>query len=332
MFLALDAHEQEIANAAEAFLSNVFPLRRLHARARDPQQLTAFADMGWFGITTPEALGGIGLSPVEEALFFHEMGRVAGPLEVLTQTLAVTVAQTQPELCGQLLRGEEAVALLVVNHPDKPVRFLGEANVKYALSLGPQQSSLYRLNGDQCQSVPCLDQSVAMYVSSNTGDSSALTLIESTSDQSIWRQAQIDVAAMMVGMAQAALDMIVEYAKDRQTFGRPIGAYQAVRHPCSDMAVRIEAARSQLYYAATAIKENHVDQAMHADAAWLLAQQAVMLNVDANIQLHGGIGVTDEHDAHLLLKRANLLSRVLGHSKQMQTNMLSTVDDSASSS
>jgi alkylation response protein AidB-like acyl-CoA dehydrogenase len=88
------------------------------------------------------------------------------------------------------------------------------------------------------------------------------------------------------------------------------------------MAVRGEAARAQLWYAAAAIKEGRDDAAVHLDAAKHLANQAALGNTDANIQLHGGIGVSDEHDAHLLLKHALLLSRLFGSKRMLLGRLL----------
>ncbi|MDP3781982.1 MAG: acyl-CoA dehydrogenase family protein [Sphingopyxis sp.] len=93
----------------------------------------------------------------------------------------------------------------------------------------------------------------------------------------------------------------------RQQFDRPIGSIQAIKHNCSDMAVRAAVARSQLYYAACALDAGHADAAFHITAAKLLADQAALDNGRANIQVHGGIGMTDEAAPHLCLKRAHLL-------------------------
>jgi alkylation response protein AidB-like acyl-CoA dehydrogenase len=134
--------------------------------------------------------------------------------------------------------------------------------------------------------------------------------------------ARLGAAAMLVGMAEAALAMICDYAQVRETFGRKIGAWQAVRHPIADMAVRVEAARAQLWFAAAAIKEERDDAPAHLSAAGLLAERAARDNADANIQLHGGIGVTDEHDAHLLLKQALLVSRLFGGGRAALASLL----------
>src|SRR5262249_507376 len=107
------------------------------------------------------------------------------------------------------------------------------------------------------------------------------------------------------------------YAKVRETFGRPIGAYQAVRHPCADMAVRVEAARCQLWYAAAALKEGRADAPAHLNAAKHLPNQAPVANPPVNIHLPATIP-----DAHLLSKPALLLSRVSGSKRALLTELL----------
>jgi alkylation response protein AidB-like acyl-CoA dehydrogenase len=117
-------------------------------------------------------------------------------------------------------------------------------------------------------------------------------------------------AAFGVGCADAARDMAADYAKLREQFERPIGWFQALKHLCSDMAVRCEVARSQLYYAACALDADSGDAAFHIASAKLLADQAALENARGNVQVHGGIGMTDEAYPHLCLKRAHLLSFV----------------------
>lgn len=319
MFLALAPDELEISHAAAAFLGKEFPLERLHANPRDEPSLDAFAQLGWFAFTAPESAGGVGLSIVEEMLFFLELGKVAGPLAALTQTLAVATARDDTELCAKLVAGECEVAWLVEQRPGGSFRLVGNASAQYALAVSPDSATLYALDGSTCREVPCLDRSVSMYLGDAPG---ALQPVLGCAGNEVWQKAQVGVSAMMVGLAETAMTMIVAYAKVRETFGRAIGSYQAVRHPCADMAVRIEAARCQLFYAATACKEAQPDAAMQLDAAQLLAVRAAKQNTDANIQLHGGIGVTDEHSAHLLLKRANLLERLLGSARSASASLL----------
>lgn len=318
MYLALDADEQEIANAAADFLSNEFPLQRLHACPEDPNSLENFAELGWLGLAVAEQAGGSGLGPIEEMLFFLELGRVAGPLQVFFQTLAVAIAQHDGDLRGSLIAGEVEVALVAEQRSDGSARIVGSTGAAYAVEMTPQAAKLYAMTSDEARAVPCLDRSVGMSIIPVSG----LQQVVSVDAAPVWQRARIIIAAMQLGLAETALTMIVEYAKQRHTFGRPIGAWQAVRHPCADMAVRNEGARSQLLYAATALKEAHPDADMQIAAGLMLAERAARENVDANIQLHGGIGVTDEHDAHLLMKRANLLRRLAGSAQPLRETLL----------
>ncbi len=117
-------------------------------------------------------------------------------------------------------------------------------------------------------------------------------------------RAAVALAAEMCGVAQKVLEITVDYAKMRETFGKPIGSYQGVKHKCADMLVDIENAKSLTYYAAWAIDENDPDAVTAASMAKAAASDAGRKVCAAGIQLHGGIGMTWEHDLHLYLKRA----------------------------
>ena len=120
----------------------------------------------------------------------------------------------------------------------------------------------------------------------------------------VYDAASVALAAEMCGGAQRVLDMTVEYAKLRVTFGKPIGSYQGVKHKCADMLVEVENAKSLTYYAAWAIDERAPDAALAASMAKAYASDASRKVSNAGIQLHGGIGMTWEHDLHLYMKRA----------------------------
>lgn len=117
-------------------------------------------------------------------------------------------------------------------------------------------------------------------------------------------RATVALCGEMCGGAQRVLEMTTEYAKVRVTFGRPIGAYQAVKHRAADMLVDVENAKSLTYYAAWAVDENASESALAASMAKAYASDAYRRTAGASIQLHGGIGFTWEHDLHLYFKRA----------------------------
>jgi alkylation response protein AidB-like acyl-CoA dehydrogenase len=115
--------------------------------------------------------------------------------------------------------------------------------------------------------------------------------------------ASVALAAEMCGGAQRVLDMTVDYAKLRETFGKPIGSYQGVKHKCADMLVDIENAKSLTYYAAWAFDEGEADAPLAVSMAKAYASDASRKVSSTGIQLHGGIGMTWEHDLHLYMKR-----------------------------
>ena len=122
--------------------------------------------------------------------------------------------------------------------------------------------------------------------------------------QETLQRAAVALAFEQVGGAQQCLDMSVEYAKARIQFGRPIGSFQAIKHKCADMLVAIESARSAAYYAGWAASVGDEDLAIAAPLAKSYCSEAYSQAAGDNIQIHGGIGFTWEHDAHLFFKRA----------------------------
>jgi alkylation response protein AidB-like acyl-CoA dehydrogenase len=120
----------------------------------------------------------------------------------------------------------------------------------------------------------------------------------------VYDGAAVALAAEICGGAQRVLEMTVEYAKLREAFGKPIGSYQGVKHKCADMLVEVENAKSLTYYAAWAVDEKQPDAALAVSMAKAYASDASRKVSNAGIQLHGGIGMTWEHDLHLYMKRA----------------------------
>ena len=131
-----------------------------------------------------------------------------------------------------------------------------------------------------------------------------------------WQRIEVALAAELVGIAQRALEMSVEYAKDRKQFDRPIGAYQGVSHRCAQMMLETEAARAATLYAAwTADNEpdslplaSSMAKAYAADTGWRVTASA--------LQVHGGIGFTWEHDLHWFLKRARTDGALFGSARK----------------
>ena len=124
--------------------------------------------------------------------------------------------------------------------------------------------------------------------------------------------AAIALAAEQVGGAQRCLDMSVQYAKEREQFGRPIGSFQAIKHKCADMMVAVESARSALYYAACIADDGSDDLSSNASLAKAWCSEAYFRCAADSIQIHGGVGFTWEYDPHLHFKRARSSESYLG--------------------
>ncbi|HMF82268.1 MAG TPA: acyl-CoA dehydrogenase family protein, partial [Acidimicrobiia bacterium] len=124
--------------------------------------------------------------------------------------------------------------------------------------------------------------------------------------------AAVALAAEMCGGAQRCLDMAVQYAKDRVQFGRPIGSFQAIKHKCADMLLEIESAKTAMYYALWVTAADDPELPVVAPMAKAYAADAFFKAARDNIQVHGGIGFTWEHDAHLYLKRATATRQLIG--------------------
>src|SRR5262249_29947122 len=124
-----------------------------------------------------------------------------------------------------------------------------------------------------------------------------------------------------LGAAEAALALAVDYAKLRQQFGQPIGAFQAIKHRCADMKLRTKLLGALVLMAALSEREGRSDAAAQIAAARLLAARYALDNAAAGIQIHGAMGFTAECDAHLFLLRAHLIENVGSTAREREVEM-----------
>jgi len=125
-------------------------------------------------------------------------------------------------------------------------------------------------------------------------------------------RAAVLLSAEAIGVAEAALELTVTYARERNQFDRAIGSFQAISHRCADMLLWNETARSHVYYAAWALEEGAPDARLAAATAKAAASDAARIVANGSIQVHGGIGFTWEHDMHLFYRRAKFCELFLG--------------------
>jgi alkylation response protein AidB-like acyl-CoA dehydrogenase len=306
--------------------------------------------LGLQGLTVPEAHGGAGLGPVEQLVVLEEMGRAllcapylstavlavnalrasgdeAAEREWLpgiadgttVATLAVaeddgrwatdrlqTRARRRPDgwaLDGRksfVLDGAVADRVLVVAQADRGPTLFAVDGRDPRLTRRPLQT----IDMTRRQAALVLDGVPARRV----GDEGAAARIV---DQTV-QLAIVALAAEQVGGAQRCLEMSVDYAKLRVQFGRPIGSFQAIKHKCADMLLEVESARSAAYYAAWAAAEGSDELPLVASLAKAYCSEAYVHVAAENIQIHGGIGFTWEHDAHLYYRRAKSSEMLLG--------------------
>ena len=129
-------------------------------------------------------------------------------------------------------------------------------------------------------------------------------------------------AALLVGLAEAVRDDAVAYASERVQFGKPIGVFQAIKHPCADMAVRCEVALSQTLMAALHTRDGLADADFQAASAKAVASAAATRGAAANVQIHGGYGYTTEYDAQRFVKRAHVIDVFAGSGRSRLGDIL----------
>jgi len=301
MDLTPNEDQTQIINIVSALLAEHLPPHRLlggNYRQRDglPGLWDVFAGSGWLGIAAPEDSGGVGLSVVEEALLFHEMGRALAPTAFLATTQAIHENSDSAE---PLITGARRAGFAL---PYGNQLMLLDADL-CDLFLRPGAPGLLEKGklGD-LQPVDCLD-------SATLALSAAMPADQSVSDTADWHRTII-IAAYLSGMAVTMRDTGVEHANTREQFGRPIGSFQAIKHRCSDMALRCEAARSQTLFAAVVLRDAPAEAALHAAAAFKVAREAALDNARDTMQIHGALGMTDEFSGHLFVKRVHLLDQI----------------------
>lgn len=259
-------------------------MRLEDARARTSDLWRQLDAMGWTGMTAP----GMDLDHASEALVFAELGGFLAPIALLPSAVAARWTGTADKT-ALAVPADGCVRLFDGDGAGRALGLFGDAAGHFAIGETPSALSL-----DLSTSVVRIAPPAA---------------IDAIDDSRAALHLQLLAAAFAVGCADAARDMAAGYATMREQFERPIGWFQAIKHICADMAVRCAVARSQLYYAACALEAGD-DAAFHVAAAKRLADQAALDNGRANIQVHGGIGMTDEAAPHLCLKRAHLLEFV----------------------
>jgi alkylation response protein AidB-like acyl-CoA dehydrogenase len=336
MDLLPDEEQQAIIDQTAGFLEGELPLGRFHALGGQPEQLSQeiwkkMAELGWFGLGLPEAQGGVGFTLAEESLLVRELGRVLAPPTLVATLLGVRCAAlcNEDALRDAGLAGEIRVAWAQCREHESPglgrgvsgrFHVFDPGGATHLLLLDASGARLVEAQGlAEARALECLDERVGLAELELDG-ASVLAFLEEGVD-SIRARAFLLVSALLVGQCEATRDDAVAYAKERVQFGKPIGVFQAVKHPCADMAVGCEAALSQLLMASLVVRDGLPGGLFQATAAKLVAARTAVKSAERNVQIHGGYGFTTEYDAHLFVKRAHLLD-VLAASQPVLTQVL----------
>jgi alkylation response protein AidB-like acyl-CoA dehydrogenase len=342
MEFALTEDQRFIQESAQGFLSEAAGPEALRAVVEggagwDRALWASLAgEMGFAGLMVPEALGGSGLGAVEMALVLGETGRTLAAIPFFeTAVLAVQAIlaagspRQQAELLGPIARGEVKASFagtaarpsLSGGRLAGTATFVTFGHIADLLIVATSDDSLIALPADHqgvvIERIPNLDRTrpfAAVAFDCDVPESAVLGAPGGAAS-AIRRTLAIGaglLASEQTGGAQYCLDSTVDYAKQRVQFGRLIGSFQAVKHELADMMVMIEASRSAALYAAAAIDEDagELEEACAIAASW--ASECYRHCSSEAIQLHGGIGFTWEHHAHLYFKRARASSTWLG--------------------
>jgi alkylation response protein AidB-like acyl-CoA dehydrogenase len=290
-----------LAGTIEDSLTVLLPLSRVHrANEEDFDTWAQLREMGIFAIGLPEVEGGSGLGAAEEALIAMALGRrLAAPAVFATMGAAHAPASPAKPLGGgqRVSSGYRRAGKVVLVNGSAAQTVLVRSSSGAELFNSPQGAGRpidSRLWLGDLREAAALGAPLAKF-----------------DDAGVLRLRLLDAAAL-AGIAQTALDMGVAYAGTREQFGRPIGSFQAVKHHCADMAIAARCARDQTAFAAVALDQDREDAAFQVESAVFVAGSAALENAGKNVQIHGGLGFSDEADPHLLIKRAQLLLSVAG--------------------
>jgi alkylation response protein AidB-like acyl-CoA dehydrogenase len=302
--LTLNADQQDLRAALRDRLRDVWTPDRLRATADAPTvdrtHWVALAEMGVFGLTLPEADGGLGLGMAEAVILFEELGKALVPGPVTATFLAAGLVPAD----AVVTMVDTSASVRLAEHVESATQLVVVADDGlFLLAAKDFVTSPIRTPVDPLTPVS--------QVAVGTG---AGARVGTAADAARWRsRGALLTAALQVGVAQGGLDLAVRYATERVQFGRVIGSFQAVKHLLAESLVRVDLARAAVLVAALLADDPVAEDAdEHLSAAKLLADDAATQGGRCCVQVHGGMGFSWEVLAHLYLKRAWVLETCFG--------------------
>ncbi|MBI2159164.1 MAG: acyl-CoA dehydrogenase [Candidatus Rokubacteria bacterium] len=357
MDFSFSPDQQLLKNSARAFLDEHMKPATVRLLWDDPRGESdtlwkEMAQLGWLGLSLPEAYGGSALGMVETAVLLEEIGRAACPGPYWPTALAATAI----ERAGSDAQKKRWLSAVATGDARATIALLDadlDWNPEAMTTRAEKSGSGFTLSGTK-QFVPWAHVADVLLVPAKTTDGLTLFLVDPSAAgltlepapvmdlaarltavklekvavpadgvlggpgqagpllAELLRRGAVGAAAEMLGAARRCLDMAVEYAKVREQFGQPIGSFQAIRHKCAEMLLEVENSHSAVYYAAWALDAGAEDAALAASVAKAYVGDAARRVCGEAIQVHGGIGFTWEYDLHLYFKRAKALEPLYG--------------------
>lgn len=318
------------------------------ADAHDPQVWDALAELGLFALLVPEEDGGVGLSLVDVALAVEALGAGLAPPIVASTLIATDILVTfgtaakKSHWLPVIATGEARIAIAVLESGQgydpgavKATFKGGRLNGAKILTPGGQDAHAFLVlaRGDHGPVLVIVDREtpglsvrphsdldassdlcelVLNQVAVDDGALAGLGLAGAAVDRLVDVAATV-YAGLEIGIAARMLETAVEYAKTREQFGQAIGAFQAIKHRCADMAVAVEAGRSAAYYAFWAVSEDAPDRGRASSMAKAYCGEVTRDACNETIQIHGGMGFTWELGLHRFLRRAKVMEHAFGN-------------------
>ena len=333
MSIAITEDHRALASTASDFLQKRDARRASRelletATESLPAMWDDVVNLGWLGLHLPEEYGGSGYSLEELVIVVEELARAVAPGPFVPTVIASAVIAaagddaTRKNLLPGLADGSVTAGVALTS----TITIDGTtASGAAATVLGGGLAKLLVLPAGDDVVIVELGEGVRVDTPANldptrrssrvTLDNAAVTVLPGAR-QVLLDLGRVILSADAVGIARECTDSAASYAKERLQFGRVIGTYQAVKHHCANMAVATELATSAVWDAARAASTGGDQLSFAAAVAATLAAPAADLCANLNTQVHGGIAITWEHDAHLVLKRAQALGQLFGSARE----------------
>lgn len=327
MDLLFTDEQQSMIDTVKDFVEAAMPVSEIHkgdqpgedaSSLASAEYWSGLAEMGVFSLAVPEDSGGAGLSAADEVAVFREFGRAlsVGPLTGTVLAAHVLAAAGDTELLEAVTEGRHRVALGVPQQGSATTvgatvtglfRIHHITDAESVLLVDPSGAALVPVSAVADGDADLYDPTAPHVVAEVSGAATA-----SVADHRIWQRGRLLTAAFRCGLAEASRDDSAAYVVTREQFGRPIGAFQGVKHRCAEMAVRAEYAWFQTAYAALVFDEERHDADVLSAVAAVVSADAAQQNGADDIQNHGGMGFTAEADSHLYYRRALALRYTFG--------------------